>query len=180
MHRSTKQIALCGILAALATSLLFLGGLFPFATYTAPALAGVLLWPICLEYNLRTGLLAWVVVSILGILFVPDIEMSMIFLFLLGYYPMVKQSFDRIRNKALQWLCKLLLFNLSVFAMYGLLLFVFPISGIVEEFAEYAGWFLLVLLFSANLAFILYDFCLARFRLIYYYRLRPLLFGSGR
>ena len=180
MRHSTRQIALCGILAALATALLFLGGLFPFATYTAPALAGIVLWPIGLEYNLRTGLLAWVVVSFLGLLLVPDLEMSLIFVFLLGYYPMVKQMLDRIQRRPLRWLAKLALFNLAVFAMYGLLLFVFPISGIVEEFAEYAGWFLLVLLLAANLAFILYDLCLVRVRLIYHYRLRPLLFGKGR
>ena len=180
MHRSTRQIALCGVLAALAVSLLFLGGLFPLATYTAPALAGVLLWPIRLEYNLRTGLLSWAVVSVLGLLLVPDLEMDLIFVFLLGYYPMVKQSFDRIRNKLFRWVVKLFWFNLAVVMMYGLLLFVFPIGEIVAEFAAYSRWFLAALLIAANLAFVLYDICLARFRLIYYYRLRPLLFGRGR
>ena len=39
MKRS-QQVALCGMVAALCTLLLFLTGMFPFSTYALPALAG--------------------------------------------------------------------------------------------------------------------------------------------
>ena len=42
MKRSEK-VALCGMIAALCTILLFMTGMFPFSTYALPALAGILM-----------------------------------------------------------------------------------------------------------------------------------------
>lgn len=52
---------------------------------------------------------------------------------LLGYYPLVKPRFDRIRPRALQLVCKLLLCNGAVLAMYGLLLVLVPAGSISQE-----------------------------------------------
>lgn len=180
MRSSTKRVALCGILSALATVILFLGGLFPLATFTAPALAGILLWPVGLEFNLQSGLMAWIVVGLLSLFIVPDKEMSLIFLFFLGFYPQIKGKLDKIRRKPLEWLSKMALFFVSVSSMYGLILFLFPIGEIAEEFKDAESLFLIALAALAALTFILYDLCLDRIRLVYYYRLRPILFGKGR
>ena len=45
MHGKSGPIALCGVLAALATALMLLGGIFPGATYCAPLLASLVLIP---------------------------------------------------------------------------------------------------------------------------------------
>ena len=180
MRSYTKRIALCGILSALATVILFLGGLFPFATFTAPALAGILLWPVGLEFNLQSGLMAWIVVGLLSLFIVPDKEMSLIFLFLLGFYPQIKGKLDKIHSKPLEWLSKMAVFFITVFSMYGLILFLFPIGEIAQEFKETETLFLAALVAVAALTFVLYDLCLDRIRLVYYYRLRPILFGKGR
>ena len=111
---------------------------------------------------------------------VPDKEMSLIFIFLLGYYPMLKGKLDKIHKKAIQWLAKMTAFNLSVFVMYSLILFVFPIGEIVEEFSGSSHLFLAGLVLLGNFAFIVYDFALVKIRLVYYYRLRPMVFGRGR
>ena len=47
---------------------------------------------------------------------------SSIFVFLLGYYPLAKPKFERIRPAVLRIVCKLLLCNGTVLAMYGLVL----------------------------------------------------------
>ena len=54
MHSQTKRVALCGVFAALSTVVMFLGGMLPLATFTAPAIAGLLLWPVALEFNLQS------------------------------------------------------------------------------------------------------------------------------
>ena len=41
--RSSRRIALCGLMTALGAALMLLGGLFPIATYVMPLAAGVLL-----------------------------------------------------------------------------------------------------------------------------------------
>ncbi len=180
MHSQTKRVALCGVFAALSTVVMFLCGMLPLATFTAPAIAGLLLWPVALEFNLQSGLMAWAVVSALSFFIVPDKEMSLIFIFLLGYYPMLKGKLDKIHKKAIQWLAKMTAFNLSVFVMYSLILFVFPIGEIVEEFSGSSHLFLAGLVLLGNFAFIVYDFALVKIRLVYYYRLRPMVFGRGR
>ena len=57
--------------------------------------------------------------------------------------------------------------------MYGIILFLFPIRAVVEEFADSSFWFTVALVLLANVAFIIYDLALVKIRLIYYYRLRP-------
>ena len=47
MKRTTsKEIALCGVLAALALTVMILGGMFPAASYCCPVLACILLVPV--------------------------------------------------------------------------------------------------------------------------------------
>ena len=47
MKRTTsKEMALCGVLAALALTVMILGGMFPAASYCCPVLACILLVPV--------------------------------------------------------------------------------------------------------------------------------------
>lgn len=175
-----KRIALCGLLAALSIVVLFLGGLLPLATFLAPAVAGLLLAPLALEFGLRYGLTVWAGVGLLALFLVPDKELAMIFCFFLGYYPMLKPRIEQLRQKRLQQLVKLLLFNGAVFSMYGLLLFLFPVGEAAAELKGASYLFLCLLVLLANLTFFLYDLAVFRLRQIYGLRLRPLLFGPGR
>ena len=95
-------------------------------------------------------------------------------------YPMIKEKLDKIHKTVLLLLAKVLLFNGLVFFMYSLILFVFPISEIVQEFATSSFALTIGLVLLSNFVFLLYDFALVRVRLLYEYRLRPLLFGGAR
>ena len=66
----SKQIALCGLLCALAVTLLLLGGVIPIATFCAPLLAMVILLPILEEYGPRTAAAAYGAAAILALLLV--------------------------------------------------------------------------------------------------------------
>lgn len=173
MRENSRKIALCGVLAALSAVMMFFGGLLPLATFTAPALAGMFLLPLALEFGKSSGLIAYAAVSFIAFFIVPDREISLIFIFFLGYYPIIKWSLDKIKSSIIQWGTKLLLFNAAIFSMYGIILFLFPIRAVVEEFAGSSFWFTAALVLLANVAFIIYDLALVKIRLIYYYRLRP-------
>ena len=71
---------------------------------------------------MQLALTAYAAVSLLALLFVPDKEVALIFVFLLGYYPLAKPYFERIRPALLRAVCKLLLCNGGILAMYGLVL----------------------------------------------------------
>ena len=65
-------------------------------------------------------------------------------LFLLGYYPLAKPYFERIRPALLRAVCKLLLCNGGILAMYGLVLLLVPAGSIAEEpLITHAGCLLL-------------------------------------
>ena len=93
----------------------------------------------------------------LGLLFVPDKEIALIFTVLLGYYPLVKPKFDRIRPRALHLVCKLLLCNGAVLAMYGLVFLLVPAGSISQELRTTALAVSLATLAMGNVAFLLYD-----------------------
>ena len=111
--------------------------------------------------------------ALLGLLFVPDKEIALIFTVLLGYYPLVKPRFDRIRPRALQLVCKLLLCNAAVLAMYGLLLVIVPAGSVSQELRTTALAMTLLTLAMGNVAFALYDRALCNMLLLYKLKWQP-------
>ena len=89
----------------------------------------------------------------MSLLLAPDKEAAAVFAFL-GYYPIVKPRLDKTR---LRWLWKGLLFNASVLVMYWLLLRVFGLAQVAEDFEEIGVVMLIVLLILGNVTFFLLD-----------------------
>ena len=125
-HQKSWAMAYCGIVAALCVALMLLGAVIPIAMFIAPAVAGFLVATVCVECGMQLALTAYAAVSLLALLFVPDKEVALIFVFLLGYYPLAKPKFERIRPAVLRIVCKLLLCNGTVLAMYGLVFLLVP------------------------------------------------------
>ena len=93
--------------------------------------------------------------------------MALIFVFLLGYYPLAKPRFDRIHPAVLRCVCKLLLCNAAVLAMYGLLLVLIPAGSISQELRTTAWIVTLSTLAMGNVAFLLYDRALHNLLMLY-------------
>lgn len=174
-----KKLALSGVLCALGVVVMLFGGVIPIAVYYCPALAAMLLVPIACECGTKYGLTAYAAVAVLSVLLVADKETAAVFVFL-GYYPVVKKFFDRIRPKVLRIILKLLLFNVSAVVLYALLIFVFNMTALVEEFRTTGTLLLIATLVLGNVAFILLDFCLARLRILYFVKLRKYVFKNGK
>ena len=173
---SSRRIALGGVFGALSLDTLLMGTAFPAATFVAPAIAGLAIVPVAVEYGIRSGAAVYGAVALLALFVVPDKEMSMFFIFLLGHYPLAKVFLERIRNKALRLAAKLAVFNVSVFIVYGLLLVLFPVAALVEEFADTGNAFLGILLIVGNITFLIYDMAVKRLVAYYCAALRPRLF----
>ena len=159
------QIALGGVLAALAVVFLMLGGLVPMATYACPMLASILLVPLREELPLPMCAGWYAVVSILAVLLCPDKETAMVFVFL-GWYPLAKPALDRLPRLP-RLLGKLLAFNVSMAALYALLILVFRLEALVQEAKETGLVMLLVILLLGNLSFLLFDVLLGRLTVLY-------------
>ena len=160
-----KQIALGGVLAALAAVILLLGGMIPVGTYVAPMLAALPLVILLAELPKSLCIGWYAIVALLGVLLCPDKETAFVFVFL-GWYPLAKPALDRL-PKLPGLLCKLLIFNASTAALYALLILVFQLEALVRE-AQETGMILLVfILLLGNLSFILFDLVLDRLTALY-------------
>ena len=154
-----SQIAFGGMMAALAMVIMNLGSLIPVATYVCPMLCMLILAFVCKMCGNRIGWAWYGAVAILSALMAPDKEAAAVFAFL-GFYPIVKPRFDRMRFKLIP---KLALFNVLILAMYALLLRVLGMDQIAAEFAEMSKFLTVVMLLMGNLIFLLLDFALSRF-----------------
>ena len=166
-QRKSWAMAYCGIVAALCVALMLLGAVIPIAMFIAPAVASFLIATVCVECGLQMALTAYAAVSLLALLFVPDKEVALIFTVLLGYYPLVKPKFERIRPALLRGVCKLLLCNGAVLAMYGLIYLLVPMGSISQELRTTAMAATLVTLAMGNVAFLLYDRALHNMLMMY-------------
>ena len=171
--RKSWAMAYCGMAAALSVALMLLGAVVPVLMFIAPAVASLLIATVCVECGKTMALTAYGAVSLLSLLFVPDKEVALIFVFLLGYYPLAKPKFERIRPAVLRIVCKLLLCNGAVLAMYGLVFLLVPAGSISQELRTTALAVSLATLAMGNVAFVLYDRALHNMLMMYRLVWRP-------
>lgn len=151
--KNAASIALGGVLASLAVTITCLGGLIPAATFVCPMISILILSVVLKRCG---GRIAWAwygAVAILSVLLSPDKEAAAVFTFL-GYYPIIKPMLDKL---PLRWLWKLLLFNSAVLLMYWLLMHIFGMAQIMQEFDEMGKTMTFVTLLMGNATFFLLD-----------------------
>ncbi len=152
------NIALGGILAALAVVVMSLGTLIPVATYVCPMVCCLLLQVILKICGNRIAWGWYGAVSILSLLMAPDKEAAAVFL-ALGYYPILKPKLDARQGK---WLWKLLFFNVVILLTYWLLMHLFGFDALAAEFSEMGAMLTAVMLLLGNVTFFLLDRLLER------------------
>lgn len=166
VKQNTRELALAAVSAALAVVLMAFGGVIPLATYAAPLLAMLALIPAVSSCRPSLALLSYAAAALLGLMLVPDREISFLFLFL-GYYPVLRPKLQKIRPELLRAAVKLFICFAAVGAMYALLIFVFRMDALREEFS-FGGMLTVVLFFLLGaVTFLLYDKVLERFTFMY-------------
>lgn len=157
-RNAAKEIALGGVLAALAVVIMCLGGMIPLATFVCPMLCCLI---VKLVNKLCGNRIAWAwygAVALLCALMGPDKEAAAVFVFL-GYYPIIKPKMDKLPAK---WLWKLLYFNLVILVMYALLIYVFGLAQVAQEWQELGLVMSVVTLILGNVTFVMLDILLGR------------------
>ena len=105
MRKQTKELALSGMMAALGTVIMCLGGIIPIALYACPILASAVLLPVREDCRRAYGWCCYATIAGLSLVLCPDKEAALVFAFL-GYYPLVKPGIDRLKRPALRLLTK--------------------------------------------------------------------------
>lgn len=146
-------MALGGVFAALAVVIMCMGGMIPVATFVCPMACMLLLTVVITRCGSRVAWAWYGAVAILSVLLGPDKEAAAVFTFL-GYYPIIKPKMDVL---PLKWLWKLIFFNAVILVMYWLLLNLFGMAELMEEFAEMGTVLTVVTLLMGNITFSLLD-----------------------
>lgn len=152
-RNSAKEIALGGLMAALAVVIMCLGGLIPFATFVCPMFCCILTKLVLSLCGKRIGWAWYGAVAVLSVLMAPDKEAAALFVFL-GYYPIVKPWMDKHKPS---WLYKGILFNASILVMYWLLIQVMGLNEIAADYEELGQVMTAIMLVLGNVTFFMLD-----------------------
>ncbi len=169
MSQASKT-AIGGMVVALSV-VLMLPTAFEVLVYALPAIAGMLTLFCVIELGKSWAFGVYAASSAIGLLLIPNKEAVVLYVAFFGYYAIVKAIFESKLPRAAEYVCKFLVFNLSVVAAYALLVKAFgmPLDQVlgIEEDVAWSKYAVPIFLGMGNLVFILYDFCLTRIATAY-------------
>lgn len=168
----SRQMALCGVLCALAVVVLLLGGAIGIGTFAAPVLAMAVLLPVLEECGPRAAGTAYAAVTLLALLLVPDRELALVYAGF-GWYPILRPRVARIPSLPLRLAARLAVCNAVILALYGALL---RLLGLTADLAEASHVMNAALLVMGNAVFLLLDTVLARLTNLWRWKLRKRFF----
>lgn len=151
-------------MAALCVVILFAGSLITVLDLSCAAFSSLIIVMAVIEIGGFYPWLVWLTVSVLGLLLLPDKFGSLVFCVFAGYYPILKQRFERL-HPAISWILKITIFNVSltVIIYVSKKLLGLPDAEIAFSIAVYA---------TCNLVFGLYDIALTRLISLYFFKFR--------
>lgn len=170
---NSRRVAFGGIATGISLLCMFLSGIFPFAEYTCPALAGIILIALVIDFGKATAWVCYLAVALLSLIITPNKEAAMLFVFFLGYYPILKSYLERIKSRIAEWLVKLAIFNVMIVSAYLVIVYAFGMTEVLEEMNEYFQYGVLLFLLAGNIVFVVYDFALTGLIAMYCQKLRP-------
>lgn len=156
---------------ALSVLLMLLGGVLYVFTYTMPLLLGLLMLMLNKTFGKSCALITYASVSVLSMILSADKEGVLLYILFFGYYPIIKARLDMVKFKPLRAIAKLLLFN---FALAGTELLSFYVFGIpFFEGSINSIWIVIAFGGAMNLIFIMFEFLLNKYFILYEKKLEP-------
>ncbi len=177
-----KRTATGAILAATATVLLIIGGIFEILDMTSAAIASVAILVSYLEFGAKSALGVYAVSSVISLIFFPAATSTIYYALLLGYYPALKFTVDRkLKNiKILPTLIKFIVFNAGCALILFLFSKIYGLDAVLAEFelgAITGETVIFTIFIMLNIFFIMFDMLLNSLAVIYVKVLRKRIFG---
>jgi len=168
----SKELALCGLLTALAVTLMVLSGTLGIGTFAGPALAMLVLLPVLEEYGGKTAATVYVAAALLGLLLVSELELAMVYA-AFGWYPVLRPTLNRIPVRPVRLAVKIALCAAVIVLLYGVLL---RVLGMTADLLEAPRLFNLLLMILGIFTFLMVDLVLARMTFLWHTKLRKRFF----
>lgn len=164
--KTSVKTALGGMCVGLSAALMLASSIIPFMIYAIPGMASLLILFMMSECNKKWALGVYFCTCVVTAIVVPEKEAVAIYIALLGYYPVLKTLFDKIKIKFLRYVVKTVFFLVVITVAYLVMINLFGISAELLEDAE--KYYIPVLYVLGLAAFLLYDRALEMFELAYY------------
>ena len=164
-RRQSRKMALCGMMTALSAAVPSTGSLIPFATFAGPMLAMLCLLPILHDWGAKYALMVYAAAAVLALMLCADKELALFYAFL-GWYPAVRPRLAPL-PRPVRILLQCAMFTLAMAVMYLLIIFLFQMEAVAEEFAGYSTLMLALLVVLGNTSFLLLDVLLLRMSVLY-------------
>ncbi|MDD5923812.1 MAG: hypothetical protein PUC88_03355 [Clostridia bacterium] len=168
--KKTMKITLSGMICALSVVIMLLTGIITIGTYAMPAIAGTLAIIIVIECGVKYSIGVYVSSSILAFLLAPDKEAALYYVLFFGYYPIVKAVIENKVKQKLQWIFKIMIFNISMVVSFFISILVLSVpKESFTVFGLYVPWLFLA---AGNIVFIMFDRSLTGIITMYLYKWR--------
>ena len=141
---------------------------FPYLTYAIPALAGLFMMVPLIECGVSWAFGSYATSAAI-IMIVGEMESKILYVVLLGYYPILKSLIERINKIVIEWILKLLSFNAAAIAFYYISTLLFNIS--FDDFGTWGKYGALAFLLLCNVVFVVYDMGISRIASYYMFSL---------
>jgi hypothetical protein len=168
--KTSSKAALGGMLAALSVVIMLMTLAFPFLSITLPVLAGLILLIAVIEGGAVLSLEIYAVVSIISLLLLADKQAALFYAVFFGYYPVIKEKTERLKNRLLEWLIKLVVYNMALTIFYFAAEILFGIG--LEDFAAFGKYALIAFFIILNIVFVMYDFVFTKIITVYMLSIR--------
>lgn len=164
----TRKFTVASIMSALTIVCLFGSAYLPTGRIALLAITSMCVLVTVAESGVKLAWLQYVATSLLALLLIPFKFQVLIFVALLGYYPILKLHIEKINILWLEWLVKVLFFNALLIVVY----FIFKyfllqhISfGAIFDIVISNTWIVVLI---AEIVFVVYDYLLSFFA--HYYK----------
>jgi len=150
MKKTSRLVALSALFVAFSVIFLYLAAVLPTGQLGFIAVASLFGIAAVVETGIKGGIFVFVGSAILGFIIIPDKSSSIFYALFFGYYPILKSIAEQIKSRFIEWILKVLIFNIALTVI--VLLF----SQIMFSYISFSKN-LFVIYLLANACFIIFD-----------------------
>ncbi|MBQ7739782.1 MAG: hypothetical protein IJT65_00915 [Eubacterium sp.] len=166
--KKSLRVAIAGIMSALCIILLYIGSVMWLFAYIMPLAAGLIMIAVSQTGSKRLALTVYIAVSLISLTALNDKECVLLYVLFFGYYPLIRESLEKIKSSFVKIILKFLIFNAAVVAVEMICIYVFMIP--FDNELGRLGIPILMLL--ANALFFVYDNLLPKLEILYEKRIK--------
>lgn len=165
-----KKIALSSVLMGLCVVCLFIGSIWPVKVAMSLMVSAVISIAV-IECGHKYAWLIYIGTAAISFLVIPKKMLVYMFIALLGFYPIIKLYIERINKLWIEWIIKLLCFNIAlVIAYFAIYYFLLPSLDI--ELVSFIFKYLAFIVAVLEVIFAVYDLGMSYFISYYNQKLR--------